>query len=73
MQFSAVTVLALAGAASASYGYSNSTTTSAPVVVYTTEVHTALTTVCPAATELTYNGVTYTATAVSTHLRPRAK
>ncbi|KAH9223652.1 hypothetical protein DL95DRAFT_379659, partial [Leptodontidium sp. 2 PMI_412] len=54
MQYSAVAVLALAATATASY--SNET------VVYTTEVHTAYTTVCPAATELTYNGVTYTAT-----------
>jgi len=54
MQFSAVAVLAIAATASASY--SNET------VVYTTEVHTAYTTVCPAATQLTYNGVTYTAT-----------
>jgi hypothetical protein len=54
MQYSAVAVLALAATATASY--SNET------VVYTTEVHTAYTTVCPAATQLTYNGVTYTAT-----------
>lgn len=54
MQYSAAAVLALAATAAASY--SNET------VVYTTEVHTAYTTVCPAATELTYNGVTYTAT-----------
>jgi len=59
MQYSAVAVLALAATASASY--SNET---APV--YTTEVHTAYTTVCPAATQLTYNGVTYTATASQT-------
>lgn len=58
MQFAAVAVLAIAATASASY--SNET------VVYTTEVHTAYTTVCPAATQLTYNGVTYTATASQT-------
>lgn len=57
MQFSVVALAALV--ASVSAGYSNET------VVYTTEVHTAYTTVCPASTELTFNGVTYTATAVS--------
>lgn len=57
MQYSAVAVLALAATASA---WSNET------VVYTTEVHTAYTTVCPASTELTFNGVTYTATASTT-------
>jgi len=66
MQFSAVTVLALAGAASASYGYQNATTTSAPAVVYTTETYTSLKTICTEATQLTYNGVTYTATASQT-------
>ena|SRR6187402_2488017 len=57
MQYSVASVLALAATASA-YAYSNET------ISYTTETHTALTTVCPSATELTYNGVTYTATAV---------
>ena len=56
MQYSAVALLALAASASA---VKNGT------VAYTTEVHTAYTTVCPASTELTFNGVTYTATAVS--------
>jgi len=59
MQYSAAAVLALAATASA-YAYSNET------VSYTTEVHTAYTTVCPASTELTFNGVTYTATASTT-------
>jgi len=58
MQYSVAAVLALAASATASY--TNGT------VVYTTEVHTAYTTVCPASTELTFNGITYTATAVST-------
>jgi len=59
MQFSTLAVVsALAAAASANY---NGT-----AVVYTTEVHTAYTTVCPASTELTFNGVTYTATASTT-------
>lgn len=53
MQYSVVALAALAATASAHY---NGT------VVYTTEVHTAYTTVCPASTELTFNGVTYTAT-----------
>ena len=56
MQYSIVALAALAATASAHY---NNT------VVYTTEVHTAYTTVCPASTELTFNGVTYTATEVS--------
>ena len=55
MQFSTVAILALAATASA---WSNET------VAYTTEVHTAYTTVCPEATSLTFNGVTYTVTAV---------
>jgi hypothetical protein len=58
MQYSIVALAALAATASATY--KNET------VVYTTEVHTAYTTVCPAATELTFNGVTYTATASTT-------
>jgi hypothetical protein len=57
MQFSVVALAALAATASAHY---NGT------VVYTTEVHTAYTTVCPASTELTFNGVTYTATESTT-------
>jgi len=59
MQYSVAAVLALA-ASTAAAGYTNGT------VVYTTEVHTAYTTVCPASTELTFNGVTYTATASTT-------
>jgi hypothetical protein len=58
MQFTVLALSALAAVASANY--SNQT------VVYTTEVHTAYTTVCPASTELTFNGVTYTATASTT-------
>ncbi|TVY37554.1 Clock-controlled protein [Lachnellula subtilissima] len=58
MQYSAVALLALA--ASASAAVKNGT------VAYTTEVHTAYTTVCPASTQLTFNGVTYTATASTT-------
>jgi len=58
MQFSTIAAItALAATASANY---NGT------VVYTTEVHTAYTTVCPAATEISFNGVTYTATASTT-------
>jgi len=59
MQYSVAAVLALA-ASTATAGYTNGT------VVYTTEVHTAYTTVCPASTQLTFNGVTYTATASTT-------
>jgi len=57
MQFSVVALAALAATASANYNGS---------VVYTTEVHTAYTTVCPAATELTFNGQTYTVTESTT-------
>lgn len=59
MQYSVAAVIALA-ASTAAAGYTNGT------VVYTTEVVTAYTTVCPASTELTFNGVTYTATASTT-------
>jgi len=59
MQYSVAAVIALA-ASVASAGYTNGT------VVYTTEVYTAYTTVCPASTQLTFNGVTYTATASTT-------
>jgi hypothetical protein len=57
MQFSLVALAALAATASAHY---NGT------VVYTTEVYTAYTTVCPGSTELTFNGHTYTATESTT-------
>jgi len=56
MQYSIAAVIALAASTvSAGYAHGNGT------VVYTTEVHTAYTTVCPASTELTFNGITYTA------------
>jgi len=61
MQYSAAAVLALA-AASASAGAVNGT----GAVVYTTSVYTAYTTVCPASTQLTFNGVTYTASSATT-------
>jgi len=57
MQYSLAAIVALVATASANYNQS---------IVYTTEVHTAYTTVCPAATELTFNGVTYTATESTT-------
>jgi len=56
MQFKAVSVLALAATASASYGYGYSN------VSYTTEVVTEYTTYCPEATQVSYNGQTYTVT-----------
>lgn len=49
MKFSAAAVLAVAAGVSA---FEN--------VTYTTEVVTAITTFCPAATELTHAGTTYT-------------
>ena len=60
MQFKAVSVLALAATASASYGYGYSN------VSYTTEVVTEYTTYCPEATQVSYNGQTYTVTEVRT-------
>jgi len=57
MQFSAVAALALA--ATTVSAWSNGT-------VYTTEIYTAYTNVCPASTQLTFNGVTYTATESTT-------
>jgi hypothetical protein len=60
MQFTTLLVAASALVAGASASYSNGT------VVYTTEVHTAYTTVCPAATQLTFNGQTYTVTESTT-------
>lgn len=56
MRSAAVVVAALAAGASA---WSNDT------VVYTTEVVTAYTTYCPAATMITHGSVTYTVTEVS--------
>jgi len=60
MQYSVAAVIALAASTASAAAYTNGT------VVYTTEVHTAYTTVCPASTQLTFNGVTYTATASTT-------
>jgi hypothetical protein len=56
MQFTVVALAALVATASASAFEKRNNET----VYYTTEVHTAYTTVCPAATQLTFNGVTYT-------------
>jgi len=58
MQYSFVAIAALVATAAANY---NGT-----AIQYTTEVHTAYTTVCPASTEITFNGVTYTATESTT-------
>jgi len=59
MQFT--TVAAVAALATVASAWATNET-----VIYTTEVHTAYTTVCPASTELTFNGVTYTATESTT-------
>jgi hypothetical protein len=56
MKFSAAAVIAAAAGASAWKGN----------VTYTTEVVTAVTTYCPAATEVTYGGTTYTITEATT-------
>jgi hypothetical protein len=55
MQFTVVALAALVATASASAFEKRNETIS-----YTTEIHTAYTTVCPASTQLTFNGVTYT-------------
>jgi hypothetical protein len=52
-----LSVVALAAFAATAAAWSNGT-------VYTTEVLTAYTTVCPAATSFSVNGVTYTVTEV---------
>lgn len=56
MQFKAVSVLALAATAAATYGN----------VSYTTEIVTEVTTYCPEATQISYNGQTYTVTEPTT-------
>lgn len=62
MKFSIAAVLATAAGVSAGVTGSN--------VTYVTEVVTALTTFCPAATVLTHAGSTYTVTEVRTSLPP---
>jgi polyisoprenoid-binding protein YceI len=57
MQFTVASVLALAATASATY---------ASNVTYTTEIVTAVTTYCPAATQISFNGQTYSVTEVRT-------
>lgn len=58
MKFTIAAVAGFAAVAQASYAASN--------VTYTTEVVTAYTTYCPASTQLTYNGQTYTVTEATT-------
>lgn len=59
MQFATLLVAASAIVAGVSASYNGT-------VVYTTEVHTAYTTVCPEATKVTFNGQTYTVTEATT-------
>lgn len=59
MQFTSVLAFGLAAFAASATAAANGT-------VYVTEVVTAYTTVCPAATTLVHDGVTYTATASQT-------
>lgn len=62
MQFSTVAILAAAATTvSAGYGYSNASS-----IVYTTDIVTAYTTYCPAATEVTMGESTYTVTEATT-------
>jgi hypothetical protein len=60
MQFTSVAAVAALAATVAAWP-SNS---SSVAVDYVTEVFTAYTTYCPAATQVTFNGVTYTVTEV---------
>lgn len=64
MQYSIVALAALVASAVATpqYGYGSGNYS----VAYTTEVYTAYTTVCPASTEISFNGITYTATESTT-------
>lgn len=61
MQFTTVATVAALAATVAAWPSNSSSVT----VDYVTEVFTAYTTYCPASTEVTFNGVTYTATEVS--------
>jgi len=69
MRYTIATAAALMASVSAQYAGNgtsyNGTYLGNATVVYTTEVVTAFTTFCPAATEITYGSQTYTVTAVS--------
>jgi len=65
MRFTIAASAALVAGASATYGYGSNATASVPDV-YTTEVVTQLTTVCPTPTQVTYGGKTYTVTESTT-------
>jgi len=62
MQFTTVATVAALAATVAAWPSNSSSVT----VDYVTEVFTAYTTYCPASTEVTFNGVTYTATESTT-------
>jgi len=62
MQFTSVAAVAALAATVAAWPSNSSSVT----VDYVTEVFTAYTTYCPASTEVTFNGVTYTATESTT-------
>ena len=64
---SAAVVAALVAGASAHYAQGNGT------VSYTTEILTAYTTYCPAATSVVHNSKTYTVTEVSSGFVARAR
>ncbi|GAB7344072.1 hypothetical protein MBLNU457_1984t1 [Dothideomycetes sp. NU457] len=73
MQFTTLALFGLAGFAAAAsnstaapVAANNGTAAAAPAVVYVTDVLTAYTTYCPFATQVTQNGVVYTATASQT-------
>jgi hypothetical protein len=61
MQFTSVAAVAALAATVAAWPANSSSV----AVDYVTEVYTAYTTYCPAATQVTFNGVTYTVTEVS--------
>jgi hypothetical protein len=61
MQFTSITAIAALATTIAALSANSSSVS----IDYVTEVFTAYTTYCPASTELTFNGVTYTVTKVS--------
>ncbi|APA12180.1 predicted protein [Sclerotinia sclerotiorum 1980 UF-70] len=62
MQFSTVAIISALAASVAATGNSSAPANATMPVVWVTDVVTAFTTVCPMATTLSFNGVTYTAT-----------
>ena len=59
MKFSSIALIASGMSVAAAWNQNGT-------IAYTTQVVTALTTYCPAATQVTHNGVTYTVTSATT-------